>query len=78
MSIEHVYIRTNTSAVVDEVFASRLGLIPLNIDPDLMEYNERVGDNAQPNDRNTIIFWRVYLSSNIMDSIVMADPWSPV
>lgn len=38
MAIEHVYIENNTSVVQDEVLAQRLGLIPLKIDPSVMNY----------------------------------------
>lgn len=40
--IEHVYIWNNTSVIVDEVLSHRLGLIPLNVDPELFEYREGV------------------------------------
>lgn len=33
--IEHVYVWDNTSVVHDEILAQRLGLVPLNVDPDL-------------------------------------------
>lgn len=36
--------------------AQRLGLIPLNVDPALMEYRTTSGFHAQPNDRNTLVF----------------------
>ena len=35
--IEHVYMFNNTSVVVDEVLAHRIGLVPLNVDPALVE-----------------------------------------
>ena len=38
MCIEHVYVLNNTSVVQDEILAQRLGLIPLNVDPDLFEF----------------------------------------
>ncbi len=66
IAIENVYIWTNTSVIVDEIFAHRLGLIPLRVDPDLMEYNGSVGYNAQPNDRNTLVFRRVYPTFDVM------------
>ncbi|KDQ56249.1 hypothetical protein JAAARDRAFT_59156 [Jaapia argillacea MUCL 33604] len=52
--IEHVYVWNNTSVMVDEVFAHRLGLVPLNVDPSLM--SSREDDNDQPTDRNTLVF----------------------
>lgn len=35
--IENVYVWNNTSVIQDEVVAQRLGLIPLNVNPDLFE-----------------------------------------
>jgi DNA-directed RNA polymerases I and III subunit RPAC1 len=40
--------------MVDEVFAHRLGMIPLNVDPALIETKENPNDQAT--DRNTIVF----------------------
>ena len=40
--------------MVDEVFAHRLGLIPLNVDPALLQMKENINDQAT--DRNTIVF----------------------
>lgn len=41
MAIEHVYIFNNTSIVHDEVLAHRMGLVPLNVDPELFEFRGR-------------------------------------
>jgi DNA-directed RNA polymerases I and III subunit RPAC1 len=40
--------------MVDEVFSHRLGLIPLNVDPALLEM--KPSPNDQATDRNTIVF----------------------
>ncbi len=40
--------------MVDEVFAHRLGMIPLNVDPGLLEMKENPNDQAT--DRNTVVF----------------------
>jgi DNA-directed RNA polymerases I and III subunit RPAC1 len=40
--------------MVDEVFSHRLGMIPLNVDPALLETKENSSDQAT--DRNTIVF----------------------
>jgi len=40
--------------MVDEVFSHRLGLIPLNVDPALLEVKS--SSNDQATDRNTIVF----------------------
>ncbi|KAF7320876.1 RPOLD domain-containing protein [Mycena chlorophos] len=52
VAIESVYVYNNTSVVVDEIMAQRIGLIPLNVDPAMMEM--RVGEEAT--DRNTLVF----------------------
>jgi len=44
----------NTSVVVDEVLAQRIGLIPLNVDPALVTMKENASEQAT--DRNTIVF----------------------
>ncbi|KAN0111584.1 DNA-directed RNA polymerase, insert domain containing protein [Russula decolorans] len=54
VAIEYVYVWNNTSVMVDEVFAHRLGMIPLNVDPALLEIKENPSDQAT--DRNTVVF----------------------
>ncbi|KAI0031609.1 DNA-directed RNA polymerase [Vararia minispora EC-137] len=54
VAIEFVYVWNNTSVMADEVFAHRLGLVPLNVDPALMESKET--PSAQATDRNTLVF----------------------
>jgi len=41
VAIENVYVWNNTSVIQDEVLAHRLGLVPLNVDPRLL--NEKEG-----------------------------------
>lgn len=53
VAIESVYVWNNTSIVVDEVFAHRLGLVPLKIDPKRMHYKT---EEDSPTDRNTMVF----------------------
>ncbi|KAI3604993.1 dna-directed rna polymerases i and iii subunit rpac1 [Moniliophthora roreri] len=53
VAIERVYVWDNTSVIQDEVLAHRLGLIPLNIDPSLMDFR---GPDDPPTDRNTMVF----------------------
>ncbi|KAF4576818.1 DNA-directed RNA polymerase core subunit rpc40 [Pleurotus pulmonarius] len=50
--IEHVYIWDNTSVIADEVLSHRIGLVPLNVDPAVMDV--RQGNDAT--DRNTMVF----------------------
>ncbi|KAH9178581.1 DNA-directed RNA polymerase [Lactarius sanguifluus] len=54
VAIEHIYVWNNTSVMVDEVFSHRLGMVPLNVDPALLEMKESTHDQAT--DRNTIVF----------------------
>lgn len=56
IAIEHVYVWNNTSVIHDEVLAHRIGLVPLNADPALLEFRTPTGFNATPNDRNTLVF----------------------
>ena len=51
--IENVYVWNNTSVIHDEVLAHRLGLIPLNVDPNIFEIRE---SPTKATDRNTIVF----------------------
>ncbi len=38
VAIETVYISNNTSIIQDEILSHRMGLIPLNVDPRLVEF----------------------------------------
>ena len=53
MAIEKVYMVNNTSIIQDEVFAHRLGLVPIRADPRLFEYK---AEGETYNERNTIVF----------------------
>lgn len=53
VAIEHVYIFNNTSIIQDEVLAHRLGLVPIQIDPDRIVY-KNAGDEATED--NTLVF----------------------
>ncbi|KXN82871.1 DNA-directed RNA polymerases I and III subunit RPAC1 [Leucoagaricus sp. SymC.cos] len=54
IAVERVYVWDNTSVIVDEVLSHRLGLVPLNVDPALMQFKTHPDDIAT--DRNTLVF----------------------
>lgn len=71
MCIENVYIMNNTSVVQDEVLSHRLGMVPLNVHPDLFTFRESDSESprrtsctnwavdrslAAPTDRDTLVF----------------------
>tara|TARA_B110000977_G_scaffold127493_1_gene162860 strand:- start:5224 stop:6420 length:1197 start_codon:yes stop_codon:yes gene_type:complete len=53
MAIEKVFVVNNTSIIQDEVFAHRLGLVPIRADPRAFEYRS---DSEAPSERNTLVF----------------------
>ncbi|KIO30473.1 hypothetical protein M407DRAFT_242213 [Tulasnella calospora MUT 4182] len=53
IAIENVYVWNNTSVIHDEVFAHRVGLIPMAVDPRLLNMK---GSEETPTDRDTIVF----------------------
>ncbi|KAF9265240.1 insert subdomain of RNA polymerase alpha subunit, partial [Marasmius fiardii PR-910] len=55
VAIERVYVFDNTTVIQDEVLAQRIGLVPLNVDPNVMDFRERNEENIAT-DRNTIVF----------------------
>lgn len=56
VAAETVYIFNNTSVIQDEVLAHRIGLIPLNVDPDSLVWIDPASDEAERfNDTNTIV-----------------------
>ncbi|ELU00597.1 hypothetical protein CAPTEDRAFT_171865 [Capitella teleta] len=54
MAIDKVKIYNNTSIIQDEVFAHRLGLIPIKADPRMFEY--RSEDNEEGTPEDTLVF----------------------
>jgi DNA-directed RNA polymerase I and III subunit RPAC1 len=40
--IEHIYVWNNTSVMVDEVLAHRIGLVPPNVDPALVDMKDGI------------------------------------
>ena len=55
MAIEKVYIYNNTSIIQDEVFAHRLGLIPLKADPRKFQWKSP-DSGDQGTDKDTLEF----------------------
>lgn len=60
VAAEAVYIYNNTSVLQDEVLAHRIGLVPLQIDPEELIWCESNGDNdenteSKYTDKNTIV-----------------------
>ncbi|CAK5275833.1 unnamed protein product [Mycena citricolor] len=53
LAVENVYVYNNTTVIVDEVLAHRIGLVPLNVDPKDMEMRT---DDEESTDRNTLVF----------------------
>lgn len=49
--IESVFIVYNTSIMQEEVLSHRLGLVPLAVDPDLLQFKSETADET-----NTVIF----------------------
>lgn len=59
VAIEKVYISMNTSVIQDEVLASRLGLVPLQMSPDWLDWVDPSldpHDSESYNDHNTVVF----------------------
>ncbi|CCH42224.1 DNA-directed RNA polymerase [Wickerhamomyces ciferrii] len=56
VAAEQVYIFNNTSVIQDEVLAHRIGLIPLKIDPDLLNWvDNSVDESDKFTDANTVV-----------------------
>lgn len=56
IAAETVYVFNNTSVIQDEVLAHRIGLIPLDVDPDVLVWlDPSVDEKERFNDTNTIV-----------------------
>ncbi|KAL6944843.1 DNA-directed RNA polymerase core subunit rpc40 [Hanseniaspora osmophila] len=56
VAAEAVYFYNNTSVLQDEVLAHRIGLVPLKIDPDELQWcDDSLPENERYNDKNTIV-----------------------
>ncbi|KAH3679589.1 hypothetical protein WICMUC_000922 [Wickerhamomyces mucosus] len=56
VAAEQVYIFNNTSVIQDEVLAHRIGLIPLKVDPDLLNWiDNSVDEKDKFTDGNTVV-----------------------
>lgn len=53
IAIEKINMWQNTSIIPDENLAHRMGLVPINVDPDMLEYRK---EGEEQNERNTIKF----------------------
>lgn len=53
MAVETVWVTANTGILQDEILAHRVGLVPIRIDPRLMDF---VVDNDLPTDADTLTF----------------------
>lgn len=72
VAIEHVYIKQNTSIMQDEVLSHRLGLVPLKVDPDMLEF---VGEDGKTHEMNTLVFnLRVKCTEEDMKKVDLDDP----
>ncbi|XP_025419714.1 DNA-directed RNA polymerases I and III subunit RPAC1 isoform X2 [Sipha flava] len=54
MAIEKVHIYQNTSYVLDEILAHRLGLIPLKADP--RQFKMKEDENSEPNEHDSLVY----------------------
>ncbi|KAH3684932.1 hypothetical protein WICPIJ_004100 [Wickerhamomyces pijperi] len=56
VAAEQIYIFNNTSVIQDEVLAHRIGLIPLKVDPDLLDWvDTNIDEKDRATDANTIV-----------------------
>ncbi|KAK9451615.1 DNA-directed RNA polymerase [Limtongia smithiae] len=55
LAIEYVYIENNTSIIQDEVLAHRLGLVPLNANPDYLRWFKKNDPGFEPTDYDTVV-----------------------
>lgn len=46
--IESVYVFNNTSVIVDEILSQRIGMVPLNVDPALVDMKECMCSTTPP------------------------------
>ncbi|KAF0758268.1 DNA-directed RNA polymerases I and III subunit RPAC1 [Aphis craccivora] len=54
MAIEKVHIYQNTSYILDEILAHRLGLIPLKADP--RQFKMKEDENSDPNEHDSLVY----------------------
>lgn len=66
VAVEHVYIQDNSSIMQDEVLAHRVGLIPLKINPDLLDFVE----DEDETDADTVVLHLDAFYPNETDDIV--------
>jgi len=61
MAIEHVFIINNTSLIQDDVLASRLGMLPIRVNPSFFNF---ISDNEKSSEKNTIVSSSGFSSEN--------------
>eukprot|EP00887_Chlorella_sp_A99_P005135 scaffold25.g5135.t1 len=74
MAIEHVYVINNTSVIQDEVLAHRLGLVPLQVDPERFGYRSK---EEAPSEKNTIVLKLKVECRKAADGTFENDKWLP-
>ena len=72
MAIEDVYIVTNTGVVSDEIIAQRIGLLPINAEPELFSYKY---PDQPATDGNTLVF-RLKVECSMTPGAKKSDPKS--
>ncbi|KAI3404356.2 RPC40 [Candida oxycetoniae] len=56
VAAETIYMFMNTSVIQDEVLAHRIGLVPLNIDPDSLTWTDKsIDENDRYTEDNTVV-----------------------
>ena len=73
MAIERVYFVQNTSVIADEIFAHRLGLVPILADPNMFEEYEKETEELLT-EKNTIVFKMKVKCEKERDSSGVAVP----
>ncbi|KAL5242929.1 hypothetical protein ACI65C_010339 [Semiaphis heraclei] len=69
MAIEKVHIYQNTSYILDEILAHRLGLIPLKADP--RQFKMKEDENSEPNEHDSLVYeMKIKCTKKDLDALV--------